>query len=76
MSDREFLVEANTQDILKFIIIDTGATIQEAMRMFYVSEVYEKLENFDTGLYLESPAYIYELFKDEKKNNGFVQKEI
>ncbi len=76
MSDREFLLESNTQDILKYIIIDTGVTIKEAMRMFYVSEVYAKLENFDTGLYLESPAYIYELFKDEQRNNGLIQKEI
>lgn len=76
MSDRDFLVEANTQDIIKYIMADTGATIQEAMRTFYVSEVYAKLENFDTGLYLESPSYIYELFKDEKKNRGFVQQEI
>lgn len=76
MSDREFLLESNTQDILKYIVIDTGATIKEAMRIFYVSEVYAKLENFDTGLYLESPAYIYELFKDEQINNGFIQREI
>lgn len=76
MGDRDYLLESNTQDILKYIVEDQGVTIKEAVRMFYVSEVYAKLENFDTGLYLESPAYIYELFKDEQSNNGFVQREI
>lgn len=76
MNDREFLVEANTQDVLKYIIIDTGVPIKDALRLFYASEVYEKLENFNTGLYLESPSYIYELFKDELENNRLVQKEI
>lgn len=76
MTDREFLVETNTQDVLKYIITDEKISIKEAMRKFYLSETYAKLENLETGLYLESPAYIYELFKDEVKNSGFVQNEI
>lgn len=76
MSDREFLIESNTQDVIKYIMADTGVSIKEAMLMFYISEVYAKLEESETGLYLESPAYIYELFKDEKENNGLIQKEI
>ena len=58
MSDREFLIEANIQDVLKYIIADFDLSITEAMRQFYVSEVFAKLQNQDTGLYLESPAYI------------------
>ena len=59
MSDRDFLLESNTQDVLKYIVEDKCITIKEAMRIFYTSEVFVKLEDFDTGLYLESPAYIY-----------------
>lgn len=76
MNDKEFLIEVNTQDVLKYIITDEKISIKEAMKRFYVSEVYSKLENSETGLYLESPAYIYELFKDEIRNKGFVQNEI
>lgn len=44
------------------------------MRKFYLFEPYAKLEDFETGLYLESHAYVYELFKDEvATDNGFVQ---
>ena len=76
MSDRKFLIEVNIQDVLKYIITDFGISITEAMRRFYVSEVFAKLQNTDTGLYLESPAYIYDLYRDEVKNGRLVQDEI
>ena len=76
MSDREFLVEANTQDALKFYITDTGMSLTDAIRKFYASEVFEKLQDFTTSLYLESPAYIYELYKNELDNGKIVQDEI
>ena len=76
MSDRDFLIEANIQDVLKYIIADFGLSITEAMRRFYVSEVFAKLQDMDTGLYLESPAYIYDLYQNEVKNGKLVQEEI
>lgn len=76
MSDREFLIETNIQDVLKYIITDLGVSITEAMRRFYVSEVFAKLQNTDTGLYLESPAYIYDLYQNEIKNGMLIQEEI
>lgn len=76
MSDREFLIEANTQDVLKLLIADCELSIPKAMRRFYISEVFEKLQDIDTGLYLESPAYIYDLYLNELKNSKIVQDEI
>ena len=76
MSDKEFLVEANIQDVLKYMIMDQKLSIPEAMKKFYISEVFDKLQNFDTGLYLESAAYIYELYKNELGNSRLVQDEI
>ena len=76
MSDREFLIETNIQDVLKYIITDLGLSVTEAMRRFYVSEVFAKLQNTDTGLYLESPAYIYDLYQNEIKNGKLVQEEL
>ena len=76
MSDREFLIEANTQDVLKLLIADCELSIPEAMCRFYISEVFEKLQDIDTGLYLESPAYIYDLYLNELKNSKIVQDEI
>lgn len=46
------------------------------MCQFYSSQVFEKLNDFDIGLYLESPAYVYELFKSEIALGKIVQNEI
>lgn len=73
---KEMLMEFNTQDIVEFLVEDFGVEYDEAMRMFYLSEVFQKLRDPETGLYLESPAYIYELYMNEQKNHGLVQEEI
>ena len=76
MSDKDFLVETNIQDVLKSLIEDKGLSITDAMRQFYTSDTFEKLQDYETGLYLESPAYIYDLYLNEIKNSGIVQDEI
>lgn len=43
---------------------------------FYNSEVFEKLIDKETGLYLESPEYVYDLFKDEMNFVHIIQAEI
>ena len=46
------------------------------MKKFYNSEVFEKLVDKETGLYLESPEYVYDLFKDEMNFGHIIQAEI
>jgi PhoPQ-activated pathogenicity-related protein len=76
MSKQEMLIEYNIQDIVEYISKDNGVDYDEAMRLFYASEVFEKLNDPETGLYLESPAYIYDLFRSEKSAGKIVQAEI
>lgn len=57
----EQLVEYNVQDVVKIIVEERGCTVAEAMDEFYSSRVYEGLVDAETGLYLQSPAYLYEL---------------
>ena len=76
MNNKEMLMEFNTQDIILFLVEDLGIEYDEAMRMFYLSEVFQKLRDPETGLYLESPAYIYDLYQNEQKNQRLVQEEI
>ena len=44
--------------------------------MIYNSEVFEKLQDEETGLYKESSAYVYDLFKDEMNFGHIIQAEI
>ena len=70
------LMEYNTQDIIEFIMSDLNIDYDEAMNLFYSSETFEKLYQIETGLYLESAAYVYGIFQDERNFGKIVQAEI
>ena len=55
---------------------DQNIEYDEAMNKFYNSEVFEKLQDEETGLYLESSGYVYDLFKDELNFGHIIQAEI
>ncbi|MCI5593881.1 MAG: hypothetical protein MR358_04670 [Clostridiales bacterium] len=76
MSKAEMLMEYNTQDIIEFIMSDLNIDYDEAMKLFYSSETFEKLYQIETGLYLESAAYVYGIFQDERNFGKIVQAEI
>ena len=40
---------------------------------FLFEGIFVKLEDFSTGLYIESPAYVYDLLMSELKNGKLVQ---
>jgi geranylgeranyl pyrophosphate synthase len=69
-------MEYITQDVIAYLMEDQSLDMTEAMRRFYTSETYEKLLDEKTGLYLESSAYVYDLFKDECLNGRVLQNEI
>ena len=71
----KFMMNYVTTEVILSIMEDTGLTIQEAMKIFYNSEVFDRLCDSETGLYRESGGYVYELYKDEKKYGRLVNTE-
>jgi hypothetical protein len=49
-------------------IEDTGVSIQEAMKAFYNSEVFDRLTDAETSLYSPRGGYVYDLCKIEKEH--------
>ncbi len=76
MGKQEQLIEFCIQDIIEYIVTDKGVPYDEAMNRFYSSETFTKLTDAETGLYLESSAYVYDLYKNECENGKLVQFEI
>jgi hypothetical protein len=66
MDKKDILVEFITQEIVTKFAQDKGAEIPHAMNEFYSSDTFEKLHDYETGLYLEGTDYIYDLFIEEK----------
>lgn len=76
MCKKNQLLEYSIQDIIDMISTDQSIEYDEEMNKFYNSEVFEKLIDKETGLYLESPEYVYDLFKDEMNFVHIIQAEI
>ena len=76
MSKQDQLIEYIVQDIVDMLATDQNIEYDEAMNKFYYSEVFEKLQDKETGLYLESSEYVYDLFKDEMNFGHIIQAEI
>ena len=65
MTDFEYQIECTTRDLADKLVGDFSMTVPEALRVVYNSETYEKLINPKTGLYFQSPLYIYDFLKNE-----------
>lgn len=65
MTDFEYQIECTTRDLADKLVGDFSMTVPQALRVVYNSETYEKLINPKTGLYFQSPIYVYDFLKNE-----------
>ena len=67
------LIEYAVQDLVAMLVERRGLVIQEAMQTVYRSRFHAKLQDVETGLYLEGSEYLYTLLCEElasKLNTG------
>ena len=76
MMKQKQLIEFIVQDLVAFQVEDENIAILDAANRFYNSTVFEKLQDSETGLYLESSAYVYDLFQTEMKSGRLLQQEV
>lgn len=76
MTKQSQLIEFCIQDIIEYIVKEQHIEYDEAMHMFYSSQTFSKLNDPETGLYLESSDYVYDMFQDELNFGKIVQTEI
>lgn len=76
MTKQDQLMEFCVQDIIERIVKEQNIDYDEAMNLFYSSQTFVKLNDIETGLYLESSDYVYTLFQDELNFGKIIQTEI
>ncbi|MCI8291820.1 MAG: hypothetical protein HFJ25_06235 [Clostridia bacterium] len=76
MTKQGQLIEYNIQDIIEYTVQDFRIEYDQAMLIFYNSRTFDKLMDIETGLYLESSAYVYGIFQDERNFGNLIQTEI
>ena len=65
----EFVVRSVTEQMVGFLMEDYGMSILVAFDKIYNSQIFIKLQDKTTGLYLRSAAYTYEYLKKEINSN-------
>lgn len=76
MGKEQQMIEYMVQDLVELLTESSSIEYDDAMRIVYASEVYEKLSDVETGLYRESLGYVYGLLQDELNFGHIVQGEI
>lgn len=76
MDDKQQMIEYMVQDLVEMISETQGIEYDLAMRSLYDSTVYEKILDVESGLYRESPAYVYGLLQDELNFGHIIQTEV
>lgn len=66
MSDIEFLQESALRGLVEIIMAEREASLAQALEAVRKSHVFELLMDETTGLYRESPSYLYELYLERE----------
>ena len=62
---REYLIDYAVDQMTKFFMDDHHVGMAEALDVIYNSDTYAKLTDAEGGLYVQSPAYVYEILDEE-----------
>lgn len=60
MSDFQYMVECTTRDVISLLMERNDMQMEDALDKVYNSRTYENLQNEKSGLYIQSPEYVYE----------------
>ena len=55
---------------------DRKISIIDGMKIVYESQLFKLLQDVKTGLYQESPLFLYDMLKDELEYGRIIQREI
>lgn len=56
-----YLTDYVLSELVKYVMEDTGCSIEQAMERVYNSPLMPALQDEEGELYVQSPAYLYEL---------------
>ena len=65
MTDIEYLQQSVTRGLQEILISEQGLTIAEALELLRTSRTFALVMDESTGLYRESPSYVYEYLAEE-----------
>lgn len=67
--DQLFMIECITTELVALVMENFKMSMKGAMEKVYTSETYGKLTDTATGLYYQSPLYVYDILYEELNPN-------
>ncbi len=61
-----YLTDYALSELVKYVMEDTGCSAIQAMERVYNSSIMPALQDEEGELYVQSPAYLYDLIKQSK----------
>jgi hypothetical protein len=63
-----YLTDYVLSELVRYVMEDTGCSVEQAMEQVYNSPIMPKLHDEEGELYVQDPAYVYELMKQDFNN--------
>ena len=64
-TEQDMMIQYLITQIVGYIANDNNISIEEALKLFYLTKLSNKIEDINTGYYKESANYLYEIIKEE-----------
>lgn len=61
----QYLKETLSKDLIAMLMEKKAINMEEAFRCYYESKTFQKIANPDTGLYFQSPGYVFSYLEEE-----------
>ena len=65
-----YLTDYALSELVKYVMEDTGCSIEQALERVYNSPLMPALQDEEGELYVQSPAYLYELMRSDWLKSG------
>ena len=69
MTEIQYMNECMMRDLAMMLIKKYNVSLSEALDILYNSETCEKLQDERTGLYFQSPVYVFDFLQKELSRN-------
>lgn len=65
MTGEKYQIECMTRDLIIILMDKHKLSMEDAMAFVYNSQTFSKLQDQETGLYYQSPYYVYDFLENE-----------
>jgi hypothetical protein len=65
LAEFQYLKETLSKDLIALLMEKRSMGMEEAFRWYYNSDIFKKISDPETGLFFQSPGYVYSYLEEE-----------